>query len=309
MNGSTALLFPGQGSQFPGMGRDLYECSPLVRDLVDHASELLRLDLGSLMIHGTQEDLTDPEVSQLSIFTLSTATAALLEARGLGPGAVAGHSFGEYGALVAAGCLEWEVALKAVLRRAQVTARANKSHAGAMAAVLGSSSLVVEELCRSSKKGERLVVANYNAPRQAVVSGDVAAVGRLIEAAREAEASEVVRLAVEGAFHSPLMAEAEAELAPMIDELPLRPPRRIFVSSTTGEVVKDIELYRENLKRQLTTPVLWSATMKRLVELGAARFVDVGPGKVVRGLARRNGQRANATAVETLADCEALLAA
>ena len=297
------FLFPGQGSQYPRMGLDLYGSSPIFRSFVDRAGEITGMDLPRIVCAAQAYELTDPEIAQTTIFTLSTATAYLLSSRGFEPWAVAGHSLGEYSALVAAGCLEWETALRVVSHRGRAMARARDAEPGSMAVVLGLASGTVEELCRRTEANGRLVLANYNAPNQAVVSGETALVDELLGEAREAGASDAVRLKVEGAAHSPLVAGAEEELDAVVAALPLRPPQRVFVSSASGEPVEDMEQYRDVLRSQITRPVLWRATMARLAEAGATRFVDVGPGHTMRGLARSNGhRRASTTAMEVLSD-------
>jgi [acyl-carrier-protein] S-malonyltransferase len=300
------FLFPGQGSQHPRMCLDLYRFSPDVRRTVDRASELTGIDLPDIVANGDEAELANPEVAQVGVFTLSTAITSLLCSRGFEPWAVAGHSLGEYGALVAAGCLEWEVALEVVARRGRSMARASDKRPGAMAAIIGLPLSAVEELCLQEETQRRVVVANYNAPTQVVVAGDTGLIDRIIDSAQDAGATGAVRLPVGGAFHSPLMSEAENELAPLVGKLPLRPPQRALVSTVTGELVTDIERYRRDLRRQITSPVLWSQTMTRLIELGATSFVEVGPGRVLRGLARSNGQRAKTTNASTVADCDAL---
>lgn len=276
--------------------------------MVDRASEVTGLDLPRLMVEGCEQELADPAVAQVSVYTLSVATASLLSDAGCEPWAVAGHSLGEYGALVVAGCLDWEIALRFVARRGRCMARAGREKPGAMAAILGLPPETVEKLCDRTADGEEVGLANHNAPTQVVVAGSTDAVGHLMEAACEAGATDAKLLPVAGAFHSPLMADAEEELADAVDELPLHPPRRIFVSSATGKAVTDVESYRKTLRCQITKPVLWRKTMATLAAAGATRFVEVGPGKVLRGLTKSNGYRSKAANVATWADYGTLLA-
>ncbi|MFI7067123.1 ACP S-malonyltransferase [Kribbella sp. NPDC050124] len=283
----AVLVFPGQGSQRPGMGRELARCSSDARQLIDRAERLSGVPVGELMTHADATTLADPEAAQLTIFVWSSVLAAELSATGVLPVAVAGHSLGEYPALVEAGCLSWESALAIVARRGRAMADAARREPGAMAAVVGLSVEQVTELCRQHSVADGIVVlANLNAPRQAVVSGTSACVDEVVEAARAAGALRVKRLPVGGAYHSPLMASAERALAPMIAAADLRPPRVPFVSSMTGTAFEDVESYRRLLATQITRPVRWSDTVEALGRSGAGTFVEVGPGRVLSGLGR-----------------------
>ncbi|WP_433003873.1 ACP S-malonyltransferase [Kribbella sp. CA-294648] len=298
-----AFVFPGQGSQQPAMGRELTRCGDEARALIGRAEELSGVPVGELMMRADAATLADPEIAQLTIFVWSSVLAAELATAGVRPDAVAGHSLGEYPALVAAGCLSWESALALVARRGRAMAEAARRRPGAMAAIVGLSLEQVTNLCRqfSNRHGAVLVVANLNAPRQAVISGTSEQVDEAAEAARSAGAFRVKRLPVGGAYHSPLMAEAERELAPLIAAADLRPPQVPFVSSVTGCLVDDIERYRRVLATQITRPVHWADTVERLGRLGATTFVEVGPGRVLSGLGRNMLRTA-----EHLAGTEAL---
>ncbi|MFC9694235.1 ACP S-malonyltransferase [Kribbella sp. NPDC056951] len=282
-----AFVFPGQGSQRPGMGRELARCGDEARELIVRAEQLTGVAIGELMTRADEATLADPEAAQLTIFVWSSVLAAELTAAGYRPVAVAGHSLGEYAALVAAGCLGWESALAIVARRGRVMAEAARCQPGAMAAIAGLSEDQVTELCRQFSANDGIVVmANLNAPRQVVVSGTTDEVCQVVDAARSAGALRVKRLPVGGAYHSPLMAAAERELAPLLAEADLRAPQVPFVSSLTGGVVEDIESYRQQLGGQITRPVRWTDTVASLARTDPRTFVEVGPGRVLTGLGR-----------------------
>ena len=287
-----AFVFPGQGSQYPGMGRDLAWCCPEALARVPAAERQTGLPLGELMTRADARALADPEVAQLVVFVWSGVLHRHLDEHGHRPVVVAGHSLGEYSALVACGSLDWEVGLSLVAARGRAMAEAARQRPGAMAAVVGLPAATVEELCRAAgADSEVAVLANVNSPRQAVVSGTEHAVTQVIEAAREAGALRAKRLPVGGAYHSPLMAAAEQSLAPLLQAAPLRSPRLPLVSSLTGRPVACIETYRAELLRQVTRPVRWQETVESLTGFGVQMFVEVGPGRVLTGLDREMAPR------------------
>lgn len=283
----TGFVFPGQGSQYPGMGRDVAAFGPAGRDLVAAAARDTGLPLDELMTTADATTIADPQIAQLLIFTYSGVVLQALRERDWHPQVVAGHSLGEYTALVACGSLDWGDALALVAHRGRAMAAAARSRPGAMGAVVGLPTDQVARLCREATTGGELaVVANINSARQTVVSGTVAAVEAVLAKASAGGALRARRLPVGGAYHSPLMAPAERELAPMLRAVTLRPPALPLVSSVTGAQVTDLAAYREQLIGQITGPVRWHA-VTRAIE-GTAQVVEVGPGRVLCGLGRES---------------------
>ncbi|GGM46338.1 malonyl CoA-acyl carrier protein transacylase [Longimycelium tulufanense] len=283
-SGGPAWVFPDQGSQFPGMGRELDRSEPTL-GLLARAGEVTGLPVAELMRSADAATPTDPEVGQVLVFVWSCAMAARLGVRGCRPALVAGHSLGEYSALVACGSLDIDTALRLVSSRGKAMARATRRHPGAMAAVVGLPPDVVLKLC-GEQDGETVVVAHFNSPRHIVVSGEASAVRAVATAARDSGALWVRLFSGGSAHHSPLMAEAEAELARELATVRLRPPGVPLVSSVTGQVVSDVTRYRELLLRQVTSPVRWDATVRTLIALGAGTFVEIGPGRMLASLGR-----------------------
>ncbi|MEM8601123.1 MAG: ACP S-malonyltransferase [Bacteroidota bacterium] len=284
-----AYLFPGQGSQSVGMGADLALSFPEAKAVFDEANDTLGFGLTDLMFGSAADaevQLTETQNTQPALYTHSLAAFAILEARGEQPDVTAGHSLGEYSALAAAGAFTFADGLRVVRRRGELMAQAR---AGTMAAVLGLDDAAVEQVCADvSRAGEGVVVpANYNAPGQVVVSGDVAAVERALTAFSDAGARRVLPLSVSGAFHSPLMADAQAAFAATLDALDLRTPRCPVVLNVTAAPTTDPDEIRRRLVEQLTAPVRWAQSLTRIQDDGATRYVEVGSGKVLSGLAKR----------------------
>ena len=292
---TTAFLYPGQGSQFVGMGRDLYEVFPEARARFDAADALLGFSLtGTMFGNGGDAEaeaaaLRQTDVTQPALYVHSLAAMAVLERRGARPDMAAGHSLGEYSALAAAGAVAFEDGLRVVRLRGRLMAEAGTARPGAMAAVLGVDDAVVEQVCLEATASPDSLVqpANFNAPGQVVISGDAAAVERAMALAKERGAKRVVALPVSGAFHSPLMGHARDGLASALLGLEIRPPRCPVYLNVTAAPATDPEELRARLLEQLMSPVRWAQSLARMHADGATRFVEVGAGNVLAGLARR----------------------
>ena len=293
----TAFLFPGQGSQAPGMGADLYDASTDARAVFDEADAVLGFSLTGLMFGTDAEALRPTEITQPALFAHSLASDAALRARGVRPDVAAGHSLGEWSALAATGAVSFADGLRAVRRRGELMAQAGTVRPGAMAAVLGLDAGALEAACReATDAGEgEAVPANYNDPGQIVISGDAAAVERAGALCTAAGAKRVVALPVSGAFHSPLMAFARDGLAETLAGLAVAAPSCPVVLNVTAEPTVDPDEIRVRLLEQLTSPVRWAQSVERMAALGATRFVEVGTGAVLSGLVRRTLGRDAAT--------------
>jgi [acyl-carrier-protein] S-malonyltransferase len=302
----TAFLFPGQGSQKPGMGADLYERFPSARARFDEADAVLGFSLTEVMFGEGEETaarLRQTEITQPALYVHSLAAMAVLDERSRAPEAAAGHSLGEYSALAATGALSFADGLRAVRRRGELMAQAGTVRPGAMAAVLGLDAAAVEKACAdASTDGEVAVPANYNDPGQLVISGDPAAVARAGEAAKAAGARKVVPLPVSGAFHSPLMAFARDGLADALAALAIRAPRCPVYLNVTAAPEADPEAIRARLLEQLTAPVRWAQSVQRMQADGVTRFVEVGTGNVLSGLVKRTLGREVETATAGTAE-------
>ncbi len=302
----TAFLFPGQGSQAVGMGGPLARCYAVARETLAEADLVLGFQLSRLMFEGPLEELTRTENAQPALLAHAVAAARVLEERGVVPRIAAGHSLGEFSALVVTGALGYADALRTVRRRGELMAEAGRVRPGAMAAVLGLDDAVVEAICaEASAEGEVVVAANLNAPGQVVLSGDAAAVARAADLARGRKARRVVPLQVSGAFHSPLMEPAARGLQEALAVVALTDSSVPVVANVTAEPVTGAGEIRRLLVTQLTSPVRWHASMLRMVALGHSDFLECGPGKVLSGLARRVTGVATAAAVGEPEDVEA----
>lgn len=299
------MLFPGQGSQAVGMGADLFENEPAARRTFEEADELLGFELSRLCFAGPLATLTETRNAQPALLVHSIATLRVLEAQGFRPVAVAGHSLGEYSALVAAGTLHFEDAVRAVRRRGELMFESGLQQPGAMAAVVGLDRDRVQELCDSVDNGV-CEVANFNAPDQLVVSGAVEAIETVMPRLRAAGARVVTRLNVSGAFHSSLMREPGARLATHLDGVEFADARIPVIVNVTGRPERDGARLRELVKRQIDSPVCWTESMRSLCELWQGHTLEVGAGSVLRGLLRRIERGAECTAVGDRAGVEAL---
>lgn len=278
-----AYVFPGQGSQFPGMGKDLYDADPNARVFFEHANNVLGFNITDVMFHGSEEDLKRTNVTQPAIFLHSVIKAKVL-GDAFRPEMVAGHSLGEFSALVAAGAMEFGDGLKLVAARANAMQKACELQPGAMAAILGLDDAKVEEVCAGIPG---VVPANYNCPGQLVISGTVDAVNAACEALKAAGAKRALVLPVGGAFHSPLMEPARAELATAIAYTPIIDPRCAVYQNVDARPHTDPARIKANLIAQLTAPVRWTQTMQRMLGDGAVKVTEVGPGSVLQGLFKK----------------------
>lgn len=304
-----ALLFPGQGSQHVGMGLELAEQFPAARRVWEEADDALGFAVSRLCWHGPEVELTLTSNAQPAILAHSAAAWAVVRER-LGDRVVgaAGHSLGEFAAYFAAGSLAFRDALRTVRRRGELMLATGEQRPGTMAAVLGLDDAVAGQICRAaSEDGECVVPANFNAPGQIVLSGDPAAVERAGDAARGAGARRVLPLNVSGAFHSPLMQPAEPALRACLEETEILAPRFPVVSNVTAATVSEAADARELLIRQLTSPVRWTESVRTLLGLGPARFLEIGPGAVLSGLLRRIDRGAQGRSLGTAEEVETFL--
>ncbi len=293
---TIAFLFPGQASQRVGMAADLLETQPSARPIFQQAGEVLGLDLAQVCTSGSDALLTRTDIAQPALLTTCVAWLAAVRDRGIAPRMLAGHSLGEFAAWVAAEALDFDSALRLVRRRGELMAEAAQRSPGGMLAIIGLSDDKVIELCQAAQNAGTLVAANFNSPGQVVVSG---APGALEEAARLADASRgrSIRLRVSGAFHSPLMDDAARVFADLVADAPIKSPAVPVVANATAEPVTEEGAAREAMIRQMTNPVLWSASVRRMMSAGIDLFVEVGPGRVLTNLTPRISADARALPV------------
>lgn len=296
----NAYVFPGQGAQFVGMGKDLYDQSPLAKELFEKANDILGFRITDLMFEGTDEDLKQTRVTQPAIFLHSVILTKVMGEQ-FKPQMTAGHSLGEFSALVAAGAMSFEDGLKLVSQRALAMQKACEAEPSTMAAIVGLDDAVVEEVCQSIP--EVVVAANYNCPGQLVISGSVAGVDKACALLTEKGAKRALKLAVGGAFHSPLMEPARAELAKAIEETQIYNPICPVYQNVTATPVSEASAIKKNLVAQLTAPVRWTQTAEHMLKDGATLFTEIGPGSVLQGLIKkvdRNAQTAGISKLEQI---------
>lgn len=290
-----AYVFPGQGAQFPGMGKDLYENSPLAKELFDKANEILGFSITDIMFEGTADDLKQTKVTQPAIFLHSVILAKTLA--DFKPDMVAGHSLGEFSALVANGTLNFEDGLKLVSQRAIAMQKACEVEPSTMAAIVGLEDAIVEEVCKAID--DVVVAANYNCPGQLVISGSIAGIDKACELLTEKGAKRALKLPVGGAFHSPLMEPAREELAAAIKATNFNQPACPVYQNVNAQPVSDPETIQENLIAQLTAPVKWTQTVQNMLAGGATSFTEIGPGKVLQGLIKKVDRQAETAGVNS----------
>jgi [acyl-carrier-protein] S-malonyltransferase len=281
---AKAFVFPGQGSQFPGMCKDLYDAHVEAREMCQAANRLLGFSLTDVMFEGTADDLKQTKVTQPAVFLHSVVAQRLMTIET--PHMVAGHSLGEFSALVACGALRFEDALLLVSARAQAMQAACEANPGTMAAVLGLPDEQVDAICQNLQDGV-IVAANFNCPGQVVISGEIEAVDAACVALKEAGARRALRLPVGGAFHSPLMAPAAEELKAAILKTEFRKPFCPIYQNVSAKAETEPEIIRENLLKQLTAPVRWTQSVQNMIADGATEFYEFGPGDVLKGLIRK----------------------
>lgn len=279
-----AYIFPGQGAQFPGMGKDLYEQSEQARELFEKANEILGFRITDIMFDGTEEDLKQTRVTQPAIFLHSVILAKVI-GDDFKPDMVAGHSLGEFSALVAAGALAFEDGLRLVAARANAMQKACEIQPGTMAAILALDDFTVEDICK--QVSDVVVPANYNCPGQLVISGTIAGIDAACEKMTAAGAKRAMKLNVGGAFHSPLMEAARVELEHAIVHTAFNQPVCPIYQNIDAKPYTDVEHIKHNLIAQLTGPVRWTQTVEHMLEDGATSFTEVGPGKVLQGLVKK----------------------
>ena len=279
-----AYIFPGQGAQFSGMGLPLFESSPLAQELFNQANDILGFSITDIMFEGTADDLKQTKVTQPAIFLHSVILAKTL-GDDFKPEMVAGHSLGEFSALVANGTLSFDAALELVSQRAQAMQKACELQPSTMAAILSLEDKVVEEICEQTPG--IVVAANYNCPGQLVISGEIDAINLACETAKEKGARMAMVLPVGGAFHSPLMEPAREQLAAAIENTTFNNPICPIYQNVTASAVNDPAEIKKNLMAQLTAPVKWTQTIQQMIADGGTEFIELGPGKVLQGLMRK----------------------
>ncbi len=303
----TAFIFPGQASQFVGMGKDLYETFDLAKNYFDRANDILGFDLKKICFEGPEETLKQTYVTQPAIFVHSAVVNELLRqeydftAQGM-----AGHSLGEYSALVAAGSLSFEDGLKLVQKRGQLMYESGKKNPGTMAALIGLSEEQVYALCNELKSEGVIQPANFNSPGQIAISGDVAVIQKAIEKAKGMGARKAVELVVSGAFHSPLMDDARAGLQEALEKTEIKTAQVPVYTNVTAQPATAAEEIRSLLYRQLTSPVLWQKSMENMITDGFGQFYEIGPGKVLTGLLKRINRQIPCKPIGTVEQIKAL---
>jgi [acyl-carrier-protein] S-malonyltransferase len=301
-----AFLFPGQASQYVGMGKDLYDQYAEVRELFDEANEAMGFDLARICFSGPEEDLRQTRITQPAIFVHSIAVFNIISQMGIRAHALAGHSLGEYSALVAAGAIQFADGLKLVKIRGELMQTAGADNPGTMAAIIGLEPHQIAEICQHVEKTGIVCPANYNSPGQIAISGEVKAVHAAMEKAREFGAKKVVELVVSGAFHSPLMNSAQEGLNTALENTEIVNPKISVYSNVEAIPVTSADNVRNLLKKQLLNPVRWTEIIENMIRDGIGSFMEVGPGKVLCGLTKRIDRDRSCQSIGTATDVQSL---
>ena len=300
----SAWLFPGQSSQYVGMGKDIFDHTDLGKHYFECANDIMECDIQSIIFYGPKEKLKQTQYTQPAIYIVSVILGELLKAKGFSPNAVAGHSLGEYSSLSVANAFDFETGLTLVKIRAENMAKAGDTQEGAMAAIIGLEDKTVFELCSDYSGNGVVVAANYNSPGQVVISGSPEAVKSVMDSAKVSGARMAVQLNVSGAFHSPLMAPAREALADSLDSLEISDSLfPVFTNVAAEPITKGHEI-KDSLIRQLENPVLWSKSILSMKDFGIESFTEVGPGKILQGLNKRIDRKIATQGVESLEQVE-----
>ena len=300
----SAWLFPGQASQYVGMGKDIFDHTDLGKHYFECANDIMECDIQSIIFNGPKEKLKQTQYTQPAIYIVSVILGELLKEKGFTPNAVAGHSLGEYSALAVANAFDFETGLSLVKVRAESMAKAGVTQEGAMAAIIGIEDKTISELCSDYSGNGVVVAANYNSPGQVVISGSPEAVESVMDSAKASGARMTVQLNVSGAFHSPLMAPAREALADSLDSLEISDSLfPVFTNVDAEPITKGHEI-KDSLIRQLENPVLWSKSILSMKDYGIESFTEVGPGKILQGLNKRIDRKIATQGVESLEQLE-----